>query len=97
MCGELRIPRDMCAGNTIPGETHITVTAPTSYPTIAKFLSATQDVNLPFTGLNWTEPFEQTFASVTSVVPHNAKRITSRLNNMEFYTTNLRNRLDFKI
>ena len=26
MCGETRIPRDMCAGNTIPGKTHITVT-----------------------------------------------------------------------
>ena len=26
MCGETHIPRDMCAGNTIPGETHITVT-----------------------------------------------------------------------
>ena len=27
MCGETRIPRDMCAGNTLPGETYITVTA----------------------------------------------------------------------
>ena len=27
MCGEIRIPRDMCAGNTLPGETYITVTA----------------------------------------------------------------------
>ena len=26
MYGETRIPRDMCAGNMIPGETHITVT-----------------------------------------------------------------------
>ena len=26
MCGETRIPRDMCAGNTLPGETYITVT-----------------------------------------------------------------------
>ena len=26
MCGETRIPKDMCAGNTIPGETHIIVT-----------------------------------------------------------------------
>ena len=26
MCGETRIPRDMCAGNTHPWETHITVT-----------------------------------------------------------------------
>ena len=26
MCGETRIPRDMCAGNTIPGETRIPVT-----------------------------------------------------------------------
>ena len=31
MCGETRIPRDMCAGNTIPGETHITVTAEKSH------------------------------------------------------------------
>ena len=22
MCGETRIPRDMCAGNTLPGETY---------------------------------------------------------------------------
>ena len=27
MCGETRIPRDMCAGNTHPWETHIPVTA----------------------------------------------------------------------
>ena len=27
MCGETRIPRDMCAGNTLPGETYIAVTA----------------------------------------------------------------------
>ena len=26
MCGETRIPRDMCAGNTHHWETHITVT-----------------------------------------------------------------------
>ena len=26
MCGEIRIPRDMCAENTIPGETRIPVT-----------------------------------------------------------------------
>ena len=26
MCRETRIPRDMCAGNTHPWETHITVT-----------------------------------------------------------------------
>ena len=26
MCGETRIPRDMCAGNTHPWETYITVT-----------------------------------------------------------------------
>ena len=26
MCGETRIPRDMCAGNTHPGETQIPVT-----------------------------------------------------------------------
>ena len=26
MCGETRIPRDMCAGNTIPGETRIPMT-----------------------------------------------------------------------
>ena len=26
MCGETRIPKDMCAGNTLPEETHITVT-----------------------------------------------------------------------
>ena len=26
MCRETRIPRDMCAGNTIPGDTDITVT-----------------------------------------------------------------------
>ena len=26
MCGETSIPRDMCAGNTLPGETYITVT-----------------------------------------------------------------------
>ena len=26
MCGETRIPRDMCAGNTHPSETHSTVT-----------------------------------------------------------------------
>ena len=30
MCGETRIPRDMCAGNTLPGETYITVTPPSS-------------------------------------------------------------------
>ena len=28
--GETRIPRDMCAGNTLPGETYITVTTVTS-------------------------------------------------------------------
>ena len=28
MCGETHIPRDMCAGNTLPGETYITVTTP---------------------------------------------------------------------
>ena len=27
MCGETRIPSDMCAGNTHPWETHIPVTA----------------------------------------------------------------------
>ena len=27
MCGETRIPRDMCAGNTHPWETHITMIA----------------------------------------------------------------------
>ena len=34
MCGETRIPRDMCAGNTLPGETYITVT-----PVVTCFLS----------------------------------------------------------
>ena len=31
MCGETRIPRDMCAGNTIPGETRIPMTPVASY------------------------------------------------------------------
>ena len=31
MCGETRIPRDMCAGNTLPGETYITVTPVTDF------------------------------------------------------------------
>ena len=33
MCGETRIPRDMCAGNTIPGETRIPMTPARSYIT----------------------------------------------------------------
>ena len=31
MCGETRIPRDMCAGNTIPGETRIPMTPVRAY------------------------------------------------------------------
>ena len=36
MCGETRIPRDMCAGNTLPGETYITVTPALTTKTLIK-------------------------------------------------------------
>ena len=41
MSGETRIPRDMCAGNTIPGETRITMT-PVRNPGYVYILSMLQ-------------------------------------------------------
>ena len=50
--------------------------APTSNPTLVKFLSATlEDINFPFISLNWPKFSEQTFVSVASLVSHHAKGI----------------------
>ena len=54
MCGETRIPRDMCVGNTLPGETYITVTA--VLEGFLRFPETTQDfpstTGAPFFGYN---------------------------------------------
>ena len=58
MCGETRIPRDMCAGNTLPGETYITVTPELAYK-VEKFA---------FAGL-FSKPICQTCAQRALMAP----------------------------
>ena len=50
MCGETRIPRDMCAGNTHPGETQIPVTPP--FSSVTQWSKTLKGVLNDFTFMN---------------------------------------------